>query len=124
MINDGQEFSPAGLNPLNPASRYSGLNRRVSYTLPASRYSGLHLCLFTRCAENAARFGIRYRNQFSFPSLVPDPGRKGIIGNLNHSSSCAIFIQDKNAATPNENPCYKTRDKVAAHIWLNLLCVS
>ena len=52
----------------------AGLNRRVSHTLPAAI---------------AARFGIGYRNQFSFPSLVPDPGRQGVIGKLIHSSSCA-----------------------------------
>ena len=31
--------------------------------------------------------------QFSFPSLVTDPGKKGIIRKLIHSSSCANFIQ-------------------------------
>ena len=30
--------------------------------------------------------------QFSFPSLVTDPGKKGVIGKLIHSSSCANFI--------------------------------
>ena len=35
--------------------------------------------------------------QFSFPSLVTDPGKKGIIGKLIHSSSCANFIQEQNA---------------------------
>ena len=46
--------------------------------------------------------------QFSFPSLVTDPGKKGVIGKLIHSSSCADFIQVQNAVSPNENPRYKT----------------
>ena len=50
--------------------------------------------------------------QFSFPSLVTDPGKKGVIGKLIHSSSCANFIQVQNAVSPNENPRYKTRGKV------------
>ena len=50
--------------------------------------------------------------QFSFPSLVTDPGKKGVIGKLIHSSSCANFIQVQNAVSPNENPLYKTRGKV------------
>ena len=41
---------------------------------------------------------------FSFPSLVTDPGKKGVIGKLIHSSSCANFIQVQNAVSPNENP--------------------
>ena len=36
--------------------------------------------------------------QFSFSSLVTDLGKKGIMGKLIHSSSCA-----NNAVTPNEN---------------------
>ena len=51
--------------------------------------------------------------QFSFPSLVTDPGKKGVIGKLIHSSSCANFIQVQNAVSPNENPRYKTCGKVA-----------
>ena len=31
--------------------------------------------------------------QFSFPSLVTDPGKTGVIGKLIHSSSCANFNQ-------------------------------
>ena len=50
--------------------------------------------------------------QFSFPSLVTDPGKKGVIGKLIHSSSCANFNQVQNAVSPNENPRYKTRGKV------------
>ena len=50
--------------------------------------------------------------QFSFPSLVTDPGKKGVIGKLIHSSSCANFIQVQNAVSPNENPRYKTCGKV------------
>ena len=50
--------------------------------------------------------------QFSFPSLVTDPGKKGAIGKPIHSSSCANFIQIQNVVTPNENPRYKTRGKV------------
>ena len=50
--------------------------------------------------------------QFSFPSLVTDPGKKGVIGKLIHSSSCANFIQVQSAVSPNENPHYKTRGKV------------
>ena len=50
--------------------------------------------------------------KFSFPSLVTDPGKQGIIGKLIHSSSCANFIEEQNAVSPNENPRYKTRDKV------------
>ena len=50
--------------------------------------------------------------QFSFPSLVTDPGKKGVIGKLIHSSSCANFIQVQNAVSPNENMRYKTRGKV------------
>ena len=50
--------------------------------------------------------------QFSFPSLVTDPGKRGVIGKLIHSSSCANFIQVQNVVTPNENPHYKTRGKV------------
>ena len=50
--------------------------------------------------------------QFSFPSLVTDPGKKGVIGKLIHYSSCANFIQVPNAVSPNENPRYKTRGKV------------
>ena len=50
--------------------------------------------------------------QFSFPSLVTDPGKKGVIGKLIHSSSCANFIQVQNAVSPNENPRYTTRGKV------------
>ena len=50
--------------------------------------------------------------QFSFPSLITDPGKKGVIGKLIHSSSCANFIQVQNAVSPNENPRYKTRGKV------------
>ena len=46
--------------------------------------------------------------QFSFPSLVTDPGKKGVIGKLIHSSSCANFIQVQNAVSPND----KTRGKV------------
>ena len=65
------------------------------YVCLGSNKNLLLLLLFTRCAENAARFGIRYRNQFLFPSLVSDPGRQCSIGKLNHSSSGAIFIQDK-----------------------------
>ena len=50
--------------------------------------------------------------QFSFPSLVTDPGKIGVIGKLIHSSSCANFIQVQNAVSPNENPRYKTCGKV------------
>ena len=50
--------------------------------------------------------------QFSFPSLVTDPRKEGVIGKLIHSSSCAYFIQVQNAVTPNENPRYKTCGKV------------
>ena len=50
--------------------------------------------------------------QFSFPSLVTDPGKKSVIGKLIQSSSCANFIQVQNAVSPNENPRYKTRGKV------------
>ena len=50
--------------------------------------------------------------QFSFPSLVTDPGKKGVIGKLIHSSSCANFIQVQNAVSPNENLRYKTCGKV------------
>ena len=50
--------------------------------------------------------------QFSFPSLVTDPGKKGVIGKLIHSSSCANFIHVQNAVSANENPRYKTRGKV------------
>ena len=50
--------------------------------------------------------------QFSFPSLVTDPGKKGVIGKLVHSSSCANFIQVQNAVSPNENPRYKICGKV------------
>ena len=50
--------------------------------------------------------------QFSFPSLVTDPGKKGVIGKLIHSSSCANFIQVQNAVSPNENPRYKICGKV------------
>ena len=50
--------------------------------------------------------------QFSFPSLVTDPGKQGIIGKLIHTSSYTNFIQEQNAVTPNENPRYKTRGKV------------
>ena len=67
------------------------------------------------CAHgrNSAQFG-KYDvvEQFSFPSLVTDPGKKGVIGKLIHSSSCANFIQVQNAVSPNENPRYKTRGKV------------
>ena len=62
--------------------------------------------------RNSARFVYDVVVQFSFPSLVTDPGKKGIIGKLIHSSSCANYIQEKNAMTPNENPRYKTRGKV------------
>ena len=57
--------------------------------------------------DHWAEFG-----QFSFPSLVTDPGKKGVIGKLIHSSSCANFIQVQNAVSANENPRYKTRGKV------------
>ena len=50
--------------------------------------------------------------QFSFPSLVTDPGKKGVTGKLIHSSFCANFIQVQNAVSPIENPRYKTRGKV------------
>ena len=50
--------------------------------------------------------------QFSFPSLVTDPGKKGVIGKLIHSSSCANSIQVQNVVSANENPRYKTRGKV------------
>ena len=49
-------------------------------------------------------------------SLVTDPGKKGVIGKLIHSSSCANFIQVKNAVSPNENLRYKTCGKVV-HIF-------
>ena len=35
--------------------------------------------------------------QFSFPSLVTDTGKQGVIGKLIHSSFCANFIQVQNA---------------------------
>ena len=49
---------------------------------------------------------------FSFPSLVTDPGKQGIIGKLIHSFSFANFIEEQNAVTRNENPRYKTREVV------------
>ena len=66
------------------------------------------------CARgrNSARFGIDVLVKFSFPSLVTDPGKQGIIGKLIHSSSYANFIEEQNAVSPNENPRYKTRGKV------------
>ena len=66
------------------------------------------------CAgRNSAQFGTYdVVEQFSFPSLVTDPGKKGVIGKLIHSSSCANFIQVQNAVSPNENPRYKTCGKV------------
>ena len=74
------------------------------------------------CAHgrNSAQIGVE---QFSFPSLVTDPGKKGVIGKLIHSSSCANFIQVQNAVSVNENPRYNTW-KSRAHIWLNLLRAS
>ena len=67
------------------------------------------------CAHGRIKFGPTWYDvveQFLFPSLVTDPGKKGVIGKLIHSSSCANFIQVQNAVSPNENPRYKTRGKV------------
>ena len=93
-------------------------NQWISYSdLKVNLKLSLSLTLEVTTGPNSARAISADRahgvvEQFSFPSLVTDPGKKGVIGKLIHSSSCADFIQVQNAVSPNENPRYKTCGKV------------